>query len=846
MAMGVFSLLADVLFVGHSLVGPTLPALVEAALQQMDQPSKAQAQIINGATLAYNWDHAAEAEGVDARARLADRGTDVLILTEAQPFAANFTWSDTAENIAKFAGLAVATNPDTRVYLYETWPSLKSAPGAVIAGDEGAGIAWRERLALDLPLWQGAVTQAAALSGHKVELIPAGQAMGHLADEIGKGAVPGLTQIQDVFTDDLHPNGKGLYFLAMVHAGVIAQRSPQGLPAKLTRAWTSRDAVITDAQAQALQRIAWESLQSYVPAQGVATDTAADPAAPDPQPAPAVPAATAPDTSPTDPVFPSFARVTNTHLSLGLAGINDWSVQQPFLNIMKTARPWVGHLPGQWGGWTYDDLARAGVLSPNGWPTSLPPELTGISTLILTDLPADALGVAGRYLLTYSGKGTLKLEGRALIAGTAPGQIIFDYTPGEGSVLITLTAIDPADPIRDITVVRAARADMLAQGAVFNPDWLARIRGVAAIRFMDWMATNDSPLAHSADRPKPTDYTYARIGAPAEVMVQLANELQADPWFTLPHLSDDALVRQYAQIVHDQLDLSLTANVEFSNEVWNWQFAQARWAEEQGKLRWGQDKTWVQFYALRAAEVADVWADVFKDAPQRLIRIVAVQTGWLGLEDQVLDAPLVVAEGRKPPADSFDAYAITGYFSALLGADEKYVTIKGWLIQSKTAAANAAKTQGLAGDAAIAYVEQHKYDVASGLATRELRDGSVTGDPSDSLSKVVTEIIPYHAAIAADRGLRLMMYEGGSHVVGYGKQVEDESLKEFFIHLNYTPEMGTLYAELLAGWQRQSDAPFNAFVDFYAPGKWGSWGALRHLGDDNPRWQALIKGCLTC
>ena len=837
--MSVFSLLAEVLFVGHSLVGPTLPALVETALRQMDQPSVVQAQVINGASLAYNWDHSAEAEGVDARAVLADTGTDVLILTEAQPIAAQLQWSDTPGQIAKFAGLAVNANPDTRIYLYETWPSLKSGPGVVIEGDAGAGIAWRERLALDLPLWQGAVAQAAAISGHQIDLIPAGQAMGLLADEIRQGAVPGLTRIEDVFTDDIHPNGKGLYFLAMVHAGAIAQRSPEGLPAKLTRSWGARDAVITDEQARAFQRIAWESLQSYVHAKGTEVATAAALVDAAPLPAPETAA-------PTDPVFPAFAPVTNTHLALGLAGINDWSVQQPFLNVMKTARPWVGHLPDQWGGWGHDDLARAGVLSANGWPTALPPDITGISTLILTDLAPDALGVAGRYLLTYQGRGTLKLEGRAQVADSAPGQINFDFTPGKGGVILTLAAIDPADPIRDIVVVRAARAELLAQGGVFNPDWLARIRGVAGLRFMDWMATNDSPLANAADRPKPADYTYARNGVPAEVMVQLANELRADPWFTMPHLADDALVRQYAQIVHDQLDPALTAHVEYSNEVWNWQFSQARWAEEQGKLRWGQDQTWVQFYGLRAAEVADIWGDVFKDAPARLVRVVAVQTGWLGLEEQILDAPLVVAEGRNPPADSFDAYAVTGYFSALLGSDEKYVVIKDWLIQSQTAAESAARAIGLTGADATAYVALHKYDLASALAAKELRDGSVTGDAGDSLNRVLAEIIPYHAAIAADRGLQLMMYEGGSHVVGYGKQIEDESLKDFFIHLNYTPEMGVLYAELLAGWQLQSDAPFNAFVDVYTPGKWGSWGALRHLGDDNPRWQALIKGCLTC
>lgn len=835
--MSVLSLLTDILFVGHSLVGPTLPTLLEAALKQMGEPAVAEAQIINGASLAYNWDHATEAEGVDAKARLADRPANVLILTEAQPIVGHVKYSATASNVAKFAGLALEANPDTRIYLYETWPSLNSGPGADTKDDPDAGIAWRERLALDLPVWEAVVAEASAATGHPVQLLPAGQAMGALADAIKAGAVPDITAINQMFVDDIHPNGKGLYFLAMVQAAAISGRSPEGLPPKITRAWTSRDAVISAAQATALQQIAWRAVQGYQPGKAAVRPVAA----------PAKVAVETPQTdTPADPAFPSFAPIANQHLALGLAGINDWSVQQPFLNVMKTARPWVGHLPGQWGGWSEADLAKAGALGPHGWPTKIPPEVTSLTTLILTDLPEDALGVAGRYLLTYRGKGALQLEGRAQVVAQIPGQISFDYTPGEGAVLINLTQIDAADPIRDIVVVRAARAEALAQGAIFNPDWLARLRGVTGLRFMDWMATNDSTLAEVKDRPMPEDYTYARNGVPVEVMVALANELQADAWFTLPHLATDDLARTYAQIVHDTLDAALVAQVEYSNEVWNWQFAQARWAEEQAKARWGQDKAWVQFYGLRAAQIATIWADVFKDAPQRLTRIVSVQTGWLGLESQILDAPLVQAEGLPPPVVSFDAYAVTGYFSAMLGSDQKFVTVKDWLLQSAEAARAEAATQGLTGAEADAYVAAHRYDLADKLAAQDLRDGSVSGDPTDSLSQVLAEILPYHAAVAADRGLKLMMYEGGSHVVGYGNQTEDEALTDFFTHLNFTPEMGALYGELIAGWQLQSDAPFNAFVDVYRPGKWGSWGALRHLGDDNPRWQALAKGCLTC
>ncbi len=837
--MSLFSLLTDVLFIGHSLVGPTLPTVLDATLREMGEPSVVEAQIINGSSLAYNWDNSANAEGVDAKARLKERAADVLIMTEAQPLKAQLQYGDTSGYVAKFAGLALEANPHTRLYVYETWPSLNSGPGNITKDDPDAGIPWRERIALDLPLWEGVATDASAKAGHEVKLLPVGQAMGHLADEIRAGHVPGVTDIKEMFADDIHPNGKGLYFVAMVQAAAITGKSPQGVPAKVTRAWTSRDAVISQEQAEALQRIAWEALQAYVPGD-IAARLSPAPVAMT-EPAPIAAAVEVPDAP-----FPAFKPVTNTHLALGLAGVNDWSVQQPFLNLMKTARPWIGHLPDQFGGWTEADLAKAGALGPHGWPIKIPPEVTKISTLILTDLPADAAGVAGRYLLTYQGKGTLKVEGRAKVVEDAPGRVLFDYAPGEGLVSITLLALDANDPIRDIVVVRAARAQMLADGAIFNPDWLARIRGVKGVRFMDWMMTNDSTLAEAKDRPLPEDYSYARNGVPIEVMVALANELKADAWFTLPHLASDDLVRRYAQIAHDQLDPDLHAQVEYSNEVWNWQFAQARWAEAQGIARWGQDKTWVQFYGLRAAQVMGIWSDVFKDAPSRLTRIVAVQTGWLGLEEQILDAPLVVAEGLPPPAASFDAYAVTGYFSAELGGDQKFTTVKDWLRQSSDAARKDAAAQGLTGAEAEAYFTQHRYDLADKLAGQDLRDGAVTGNPANSLTQMLAETLPYHAAIAADRHLKLMMYEGGSHVVGYGSAVEDEELTAFFTHFNFTPEMGALYAELLAGWQLISDQPFNAFVDVYRPGKWGSWGALRHLGDDNPRWDALAKGCITC
>ncbi len=867
--MNLLSLLADVLMVGHSLIGPVLPGMVETALTARGTPATVQAQVINGAPLKFQWENGALAEGVDGRAELARGLTDVLILTEAIPLANQVQWNDSAGMVALWADAAWAANPQTQVLIYETWHSLRSGPGAVIPDDPGGGVAWADRLSADLPLWQslGDRANAARPEGTPpVRLIPAGQAMGRLAAEAAAGLVPGATGIGDFFDDDIHPNGKGLYLIAMVHMATITGDSPVGLPSKLVRVWPNRRAVVPDDMALVLQRIASDTVREYrvaedarlanppppIKAPTPVPEPQPEPAAPAPEPAPATP-----DPAPTDaevsaalmpaPDIALLGGVTNPNLALGLAGIADWSVQQPFLDLMKTARPWIAHKPGQWGGWDYAALVAGGQVDPHGWPRALPNGATGMTTLVLTDLPQEARHAAGRHVLRWQGRGVVKVEGRVAQMDVGQDRIAFDYTPGPGSVIVTLTAIDPADPIRAMSLVREDRLVAHAAGHIFNPDWLSRLRGVRMVRFMDWMATNDATLSLAADRPLPGDFTWGLKGAPVEVMVALANELRADPWFTIPHLAEDALVRDMATVVRNGLSPDLHAHVEFSNEVWNWQFRQAQWAEDQGRARWGRDGTWVQYYALRATEVAAIWTDVFgTDADRRLVRVISSQTGWLGLEEQVLDAPLVVAEGKPAPRLSFDAYAVTGYFAGQLGTPEKAPVVKGWLDQSLAAANAQADAQGLTAAARAAFVAEHRFDRATARAATELENGFVTGQTDDTLVSLLTQTLPHHARTAAAADLRLMMYEGGTHVVGAGPAVDDADLSAFFHHLNYSPEMGELYSRLIEGWSSLTDAPFNGFVDVQVPSKWGSWGALRHLGDENPRWRALAGPCAAC
>lgn len=493
-------------------------------------------------------------------------------------------------------------------------------------------------------------------------------------------------------------------------------------------------------------------------------------------------------------------------LGLNLTGVADWSSEQPFLDHMKTARPWNAGTSEQWETWTNQQLAAEGYLSPEGWPRELPPGATSFQSVVLTDLPKDAGDSSGSYVLRWEGDADVSVSGLAHRVAANGRSLHFEFEPGDGLVLIQVSRVNPRDPLRSMTLVRADQAALLENGAVFNPDFLARIRDFRALRFMDWMGTNGSLQVSWENRPRVADASWMARGVPVEIMVQLANEVGADPWFTMPHMADDAYVAAFAGYVRDHLDPRLEVHAEWSNEVWNFLFPQARWAEEQATARWGVapgGDAWMQFAGLRAAEVADIWRDVFgPEAEDRLVRVVGVQIGWLGLEQPLLDAPLAVAEGHAPPAESFDAYAVTGYFGYGIGNEENASQLRAWIDEGTAP------------------------EEVTELARAEIQD-------------LTERLWPYHADVARQRGLELVAYEGGTHIVGHGPEIQGEPITDFFMDYNYSPEMGELYRDLFEEWRELGGGLFIHYASVGRPSRYGSWGALRHLGDDNPRWDAL-------
>ena len=150
---------------------------------------------------------------------------------------------------------------------------------------------------------------------------------------------------------------------------------------------------------------------------------------------------------------------------------------------------------------------------------------------------------SGRYVILYQGKGKIELGGAGKIESGGAGRLVAVVDSRKGGLFLKLMDTDPGDPVRNIRVIMPGFEKISASNP-WNPSFLARWKGFACIRFMDFGLTNNSDVVKWDDRAKLDDATFTRVGVPLELMVDFANRLQADPWFCIPHQADDTYVRQ--------------------------------------------------------------------------------------------------------------------------------------------------------------------------------------------------------------------------------------------------------------------------------------------------------------
>jgi len=338
----------------------------------------------------------------------------------------------------------------------------------------------------------------------------------------------------------------------------------------------------------------------------------------------------------------------------------------------------------------------------------------------------------------------------------------------------------------------------------FHPLYLQRLRPFGTLRFMGMQETNSSDIRTWSDRRDANDIRQGSgiEGSPSEplangmsveYMVQLANDLDADAWFNMPHMADDTFVRNFASYVRDHLEPGRKAYVEWSNEIWNfgWGFQASQWVMEQTRLPQNAGLDNWQVAGREAKRDLDIWTDVFRGQTDRLVRVAA---GWAA-NDWVTNSVVESMGG------SFDAIAIAPYFNPNDEKRDSYTTA--------TTVDTILTDTRAAVDESVGWVRNHR---------------ALADDWSTSLG----------------RDIKLLAYEGGPHMDGRSAPYQNA----FYAAVN-DPRMGGIERDYLKALDAEG---MDLYVDFQFTGQagatpWGDFAKLHRMDeplDTAYRYNAVV------
>lgn len=139
--------------------------------------------------------------------------------------------------------------------LWTTWVNIDGSNGDFRKMLDVQGLEW-ERM-------QDHANERRPSGAPPVYLIPGHKMMARLYDDVAKGLVPGITSINQFFSDNIHTNELGAYAIAMIHYACIYNKSPLGLPTKLIPNATATTLIPSAELAAYLQSMIWEVVTTY-------------------------------------------------------------------------------------------------------------------------------------------------------------------------------------------------------------------------------------------------------------------------------------------------------------------------------------------------------------------------------------------------------------------------------------------------------------------------------------------------------------------------------------------------------------------------------------------------------
>jgi hypothetical protein len=529
----------------------------------------------------------------------------------------------------------------------------------------------------------------------------------------------------------------------------------------------------------------------------------------------------------------------------------DWTNNPPFIDQMKNARAVQGECSSADPGC---DPAAHLDLDEQGWVRSLhyrdDASRAYAAAHVVFNTSSERPDIGKTFVVTWQGSANVQVYGVGEVRREAPQRLSFVLAAG--NAMLTLRDIDPADHARDIRIFRTDHEALLERGEQFSPDMLAFLAPFGSLRFMDWMQSNTpgqcsggtengrscyavtgddcggggvcSMPGHWAERPTADQSSLQAAGQyldnerpelgtkvggyPVETLVALANRASIDPHFNMPADYDDEFVRSFARYVRDHLEPGLRASVEYSNEVWNWGFPQAGYANALGRELFPDEGTaWVQFAAGRTANLCRIWKEEFAGQEQRLRCLISPQTDWRELAETVLECPAWVAThpGSGPCYEHVDAINITGYFSGCLHTHAS--AVQGWRAQGDEAALD--------------------------LAFEQLEHGGLLDDCRDSLDDAISGY-SYFAELAKPRGLDVYVYESGTHFA----YDANDATRDFFVQMTRDERMYDAYQRNFGGFVAAGGTTFNVWGWVAKDDAWANSESVLEL--DHPKYRAIV------
>jgi len=466
----------------------------------------------------------------------------------------------------------------------------------------------------------------------------------------------------------------------------------------------------------------------------------------------------------------ALAGAEKPQVGVNLAPMVDWSTSQTFVDLMMSSRKWIPQTTAAPNG-TWDTGAWIDVDS-NGWPRRLE---TGqaASTLMVREISGDYPG--GLYTVLYEGEGTLHFDFDARIISSEPGKMVLDVNPTDNGIFMSITATNPSNYIRNVRVIMPGFEDTY-ETQIFHPDFLKSLENFDVIRFMDWQSTNNSKVTSTSQRNTldSSSQTYGG-GVAVDLMVELANRLDKDAWFCIPHLATDDYVHDFAAEVAALIEPGRKVYIEHSNEVWNSQFKQYAYASQQGQARGWGDAPWTAawlWHSHRSVQIFDIVDDYFP--PEQLVRTMGSQAANWYITKLTLE--------HQDAWKKTDVVAIAPYFAGPAIDPNRYDEVVGWSVDR------------------VLDATQADIDHVMGWVDDNIRE-------------------------ASKYGVKVVGYEGGQHLAPITYQQQSSStFVNLLIEANRHPRMRAMFNEYLTKWHQRDIGAMVLYNHVSEFNKFGSWG----------------------